>query len=132
MRQQYHIRQVGEDTHVWDVNRLLRLHANVPTQAVALNQIAEKYNQGAIKDERKEEQCIYKNGANFKITTGTVATTWRQALPSGEAIETRLSEFKFDMCPSNLRYGSVGGTELKSLTIRKVEQATDSKKDGLF
>ena len=41
MRQQYHIRQVGEDTHVWDVNRLLRLHANVPTQAVALSQIAE-------------------------------------------------------------------------------------------
>ena len=41
MRQKYHIRQVGEDTHVWDVNRLLRLHANVPTQAVALSQIAE-------------------------------------------------------------------------------------------
>ena len=41
MRQQYHIRQVGEDTHVWDVNRLLRLHANVPTQTVALSQIAE-------------------------------------------------------------------------------------------
>ena len=41
MRQQYHIRQVGNDTHVWDVNRLLRLHANVPTQAVALSQIAE-------------------------------------------------------------------------------------------
>ena len=41
MRQQYHIRQVGEDTHVWDVNRLLRVHANVPTQAVALSQIAE-------------------------------------------------------------------------------------------
>jgi hypothetical protein len=41
VRQQYHIRQVGEDTHVWDVNRLLRLHANVPTQAVALSQIAE-------------------------------------------------------------------------------------------
>ena len=41
MRQQYHIRQVGEDTHVWDVNRLLRLHANVPTQTVALSQVAE-------------------------------------------------------------------------------------------
>ena len=41
MRQQYHIRQVGPDTHVWDVNRLLRLHANVPTQTVALSQVAE-------------------------------------------------------------------------------------------
>jgi hypothetical protein len=41
VRQQYHIRQVGEDTHVWDVNRLLRLHANVPTQTVALSQVAE-------------------------------------------------------------------------------------------
>ena len=95
-------------------------------------QLTEKYNHGAIKDERKEEQCIYKNGANFKITNGTIETTWRQALPSGEAIETRLSEFKFDVCPSNLRYGTVGVTELNSLTIRKIEQATDSKKDGLF
>jgi len=96
------------------------------------DQITEKYNQGAIKDERKEEQCIFKNGANFKITAGTIATTWRQNLPSGETIETRLSEFKFDSCPSNLHYGSAGRIELKSLTIRKVEQATDSKKDGLF
>lgn len=96
------------------------------------DQIIEKYNQGTIKDERKEEQCIYKNGANFKITTGTIATTWRQELPAGEAIETRLSNFKFDMCPSNLRYGSVGGTELKSLTIRKLEKGIESKKEALF
>ena len=125
-----------ESVLTFSANQLTEIYLNFENSPYLYDkvkdQIAEKYNQGAIKDERKEEQCIYKNGANFKITTGTVATTWRQALPSGEAIETRLSEFKFDMCPSNLRYGSVGGTELKSLTIRKVEQATDSKKDGLF
>ena len=41
MRQQYHIRQVGSDTHVWDVNRLLRVHADLPTEQLALADVAE-------------------------------------------------------------------------------------------
>lgn len=95
-------------------------------------QISDKYNKGLVKDGLKEEQCIYKNGANFKITTGVVTTTWMQSLSASEAIETRLAIIKFDMCPSNLRYGSVGGTESKTLTIRKVEKVVESKKDVLF
>lgn len=41
MRQQYHIRQVGNDTHVWDVNRLLRENTALPVISIALQQIAE-------------------------------------------------------------------------------------------
>ena len=41
MRQQYHIRQVGADTHVWDVNRLLRQNTALPVISIALQHIAE-------------------------------------------------------------------------------------------
>ena len=41
MRQQYHIRQVGNDTHVWDVNRLLRENTALPVISIPLQQIAE-------------------------------------------------------------------------------------------
>ena len=96
------------------------------------NQITEKYGQGAIKDDQREEQCIYKNGANFKIKTGTAVTTWRQFLKNGEAIETTLFDTTIAMCPSNLRHGSTGGVELKSLYIRKIEQSSETKKIELF
>ena len=41
VRQQYHIRQVGTDTHVWDVNRLLRQNTALPVISIALQHIAE-------------------------------------------------------------------------------------------
>ena len=41
MRQQYHIRQVGTDTHVWDVNRLLRENTALPVISIALQHLAE-------------------------------------------------------------------------------------------
>ena len=41
MRQQYHIRHVGADTHVWDVNHLLRQNTALPVISTALQHIAE-------------------------------------------------------------------------------------------
>lgn len=41
MRQQYHIRQVGPDRHIWDVHRLVRLSQSLPVQSLPLNEIAE-------------------------------------------------------------------------------------------
>lgn len=41
MRQQYHIRQVAGETHVWDVFALLALARGLPVQQVALDGIAE-------------------------------------------------------------------------------------------
>ena len=41
MRQQYHIRQVGTDTHIWDVNRLLRENTALPVISIPLQHIAE-------------------------------------------------------------------------------------------
>ena len=42
MRQQYHIRHVGADTHVWDVNRLLRQSTALPVIPITLHNISEE------------------------------------------------------------------------------------------
>jgi hypothetical protein len=96
------------------------------------DQISDKYNKGIIKDNLKEKQCIYKNGANFKITNGSIIIMWRQALPSREVIETSLSEYKTDWCPSNLTHGSAGGVTTLGLSIKKLEKPIESKNDTLF
>ena len=41
MRKQYHFRQVGEDTYIWDVHRLVELSQNFPIQQVLLSEIKE-------------------------------------------------------------------------------------------
>jgi len=96
------------------------------------DQIAEKYTQGVFKDGRVEEQCVYRNGANFKINSGSFGTTWTQVIGTSDAIETRAYTHKVDMCPSSLRYGSVGGVELKTLTIKKIERTSESNTKSLF
>ncbi|RZG83633.1 hypothetical protein EXE10_10755 [Acinetobacter sp. WCHAc060033] len=41
MRKQYHFRQVGDDTCIWDVYRLVELSQNVPTIEILLTEIRE-------------------------------------------------------------------------------------------
>lgn len=41
MRKQYHFRQVGEETYIWNVHRLVELSQNLPTQQVLLSEIKE-------------------------------------------------------------------------------------------
>lgn len=41
IRAQYHFRQVGEHTHIWDVRRLLKLASGLPVQSVPLTAISE-------------------------------------------------------------------------------------------
>ena len=41
MRKQYHFRQVGEDTYIWDVHRLVQFSQNLPTQQISLTDIQE-------------------------------------------------------------------------------------------
>lgn len=66
-------------------------------------QIADKYGAGEVKDDQKEEQCIYKNGSNFKLVNGTKSVTWHQVTSSTEQITTSASDTQFAMCPSSLR-----------------------------
>jgi hypothetical protein len=69
----------------------------------AQKQIAEKYGAGQVKDEQKEEQCIYKNGANFKLINGIKDVTWRQAISATDQITTSATDMRMAMCPSSLR-----------------------------
>lgn len=73
------------------------------TWADMQKQVAEKYGAGELKDDQKEEQCIYKNGSNFKILSGTKSVTWRQATSATEQITTSASDMQFAMCPASLR-----------------------------
>ena len=41
MRKQYHIRKVGDDTHIWDVHRLVALSENFAVKQVPLSSIKE-------------------------------------------------------------------------------------------
>lgn len=41
MRQQYHFRKVGEDTHIWDVHHLVELSQDLPIKTIALSAIKE-------------------------------------------------------------------------------------------
>ena len=41
MRRQYHFRKIGDDTHIWDVHRLVELTRAFPVKKVALAGIQE-------------------------------------------------------------------------------------------
>ena len=41
MRKQYHHRKVGDDTHLWDVHRLVRLARDITPEMIPISDIAE-------------------------------------------------------------------------------------------
>ncbi len=41
MRKQYHSRRIGQDRHIWDIDRLVRLSSDLPRIDVPLSEIAE-------------------------------------------------------------------------------------------
>lgn len=66
-------------------------------------QIAEKYGAGEVKDDQKDEQCIYKNGSSFNLKNGTKTVSWQQTISPTEKITTDATDMRFAMCPSSLR-----------------------------
>ncbi|WP_448251643.1 hypothetical protein [Ottowia oryzae] len=78
--------------------------------------ITEKYGEPKVDNSMKEEQCIYKGGANFKISSGSIRNSWTQDRPNAEPISTSLSDTVIDTCPSTLRY-AIGAMKSRSLTI---------------
>lgn len=78
--------------------------------------ITSKYGEPKVDNTMKEEQCIYKGGQNFKVSSGAIRYEWKQDRPNAAAVAASLSDVVMDMCPSNLRY-AIGAIRLKSLTI---------------
>jgi hypothetical protein len=80
-------------------------------------QVANRYGPGTIKDERKDEQCIYRNGNSFTLKSGMVSTVWSTPLDGDKTAETQFLDIEISTCPSNLRYGSVAPIKLKAFEI---------------
>lgn len=100
---------------------LTRINVTLPdstsTSDTIREQIASKYGEPTVEDKTKEEQCLYKNGANFKLKSGFVTYSWLETPPTGTPIEATILQGALDFCPVNLRYGSTGGVKINTLTI---------------
>lgn len=92
-------------------------------------QISDKYGNGVVEDNRKEEQCIYRNGANFKITSGSLNTKWFENINQTEKIETVISDVVIETCPSNLRHGGLDPIKVRNLTVKKVNSPSSPDKE---
>ena len=110
----------------------LTINPSTNTLEKVKNQIKEKYGTGEIDDSRKEEQCIYKNGANFKIMSGSVYTTWIEELSQTEKIKTILMDVSIETCPSNLRTGHTDPIKVQSLIIRKFNNIVEDQPRNIF
>jgi hypothetical protein len=97
----------------------------------ASKQITEKYGAGKIVDNRKEEHCIYKNGANFKLTSGYVETIWVEETSPTDGIQTTLTDASGETCPSDLRYTSPS-SKYRSLSIKRVNTEGEQKPKNIF
>ncbi|VVE47364.1 hypothetical protein PCO31111_04511 [Pandoraea communis] len=80
-------------------------------------QISRKYGAGKQVNNRKDEQCIYRNGSNFTINSGPIYTKWSERTSSGEMYQTSLLDLVVNTCPSDLRYAVVAPIKLKWLKI---------------
>jgi hypothetical protein len=94
----------------------------------AQKQIAEKYGTGEVKDEQKEEQCIYKNGSNFKLINGTKEVIWHQAISSTDQITTSATDMQIARCPSSLR-DPMFSVKTKWISFERGPIKTENKKN---
>lgn len=119
----------------FELSQLTELYMTLPSSSNMLErikaQITEKYGVGKVEDTMEEEQCIYKNGANFKLSSGVISTTWTETSSQADQVEARLSDIVLATCPSSLRY-DMHPIKLKSLTIRKIKPSAETKPKNLF
>jgi hypothetical protein len=65
------------------------------------SQLRAKWGEYKYKEEKKEEQCLYKNGANFKLSHLEMTSTWHPS--KNQTI--KVFEFVGKTCPSSLNDG---------------------------
>lgn len=66
--------------------------------------VEKKYGKPMVKSDLKDEQCIYKNGANFSVKSGAETFKWAEKVTNeaGEEVVTDFTNFVFASCPSRL------------------------------
>lgn len=87
--------------------------------------VEKKYGPPNIHDEMKEEQCIYKNGANFKIKSGFLIKSWTQDVgdATGEVITTTFTDMRLASCPSSL-IGGLIDLRTRNFSLRRGNKPT--------
>lgn len=95
-------------------------------------QITAKYKAGNVRDTRKEEQCIYKNGSNFKKISGSYDLSWVEPISDTEEVITYIIDSVFDVCPPSLDF-AMPITKSKSVffKLRNIETGVE-KKQNMF
>lgn len=97
----------------------------------AVRMISEKYGEPQKRDERKEEQCIYKNGSNFKLQYGTLEYVWEGGINTGSMVKAAVSDTSLGGCPVNLMRANKT-IRFMSLRISEVNSSTSAKPQNPF
>lgn len=109
-------------TFTFKEDALVRIGFNLENKEALFNElkamVEKKYGQPITKGEMKEEQCLYKNGANFKIKDGIVSYIWTKEIENSidEEISTTFTDMAMAMCPSSLN-SPIFNVKMKSFGI---------------
>jgi hypothetical protein len=97
-------------------------------------QLVNKYGAAKVEEKSDEEQCIYKNGANFKLPNKERKATWTTPYKESAQVETTISLLVKSFCPDNLRYASIGPIKLTHLSFSRKDPkpAAEPPKKDLF
>ncbi|CAD6536179.1 hypothetical protein LMG27952_03115 [Paraburkholderia hiiakae] len=87
----------------------------------ALAQLSSKYGSGEFSDDRKDEQCVYRNGANFKVNSGSVTHRWTQRISDREQIKAAAVAYTIAFCPPSLSGPSLDPTTAHFISISDVQ-----------
>ncbi|WP_144154499.1 hypothetical protein [Paraburkholderia sp. BCC1885] len=93
----------------------------------AMSQLQEKYGHGSVTDDRKDEQCIYHNGASFKVNSGAVSRRWIQRITDTEHISATIVEFTVDICPPSLLGPRIGPQTSRFISFYDVHSDANPK-----
>lgn len=87
---------------------------------VAKGMLSEKYGEARVVDEMNEEQCVLRNGANYKVQYGKLAYSWWSEPSDVGYVETQLVQSIMDGCAISRVAG--GAIESKSVVITRHDQ----------
>jgi len=124
---------INDGTFFFIDDKLTALTVNLTPQAFerVRAEITQKYGPGIPKTDNTEEQCVYHNGANFKVTSGTVSNKWSLVVSPVDTIQTSLMQYTINRCPYSLQDNET--TEFISRWISFSDlRKVDAKPSNLF
>lgn len=93
----------------------------------AKEMIMSKYGDPKVADTMKEEQCILRNGANFKLKSGKLSYSWSESSPELGYVETTLLEDVMNSCTLTKYAG--GAIKSKKLSIIRSAQEPEKQEN---